>query len=98
MNKQKPFVFVLIISSLFGITSAQTERWVYRYNGPGSSYDWANSLVYGADGNIYAAGGSYGIGTYDDFTVISLNPVVGMQEQREVKKGAFFTLRSITKE
>ncbi|MBE0433715.1 PQQ-like beta-propeller repeat protein [candidate division WOR-3 bacterium] len=64
-------ILLLLISSLpvFG----QTERWVFRYNGPADSADVANSLVYGADGNIYAAGYSQGVGTGRDFIVISLN-------------------------
>jgi hypothetical protein len=45
---------------------------LYRYNGPGNGWDEAYSVVYGLDGNIYIAGWSYGSGTYDDFTVISL--------------------------
>ncbi len=50
-----------------------TERWVYRYDGPGSNNDCAHSVLYGLDNNIYAVGYSYGIGTDDDFTVISLD-------------------------
>jgi len=34
---------------------AQTERWVYTYNGPGNSWDEVYSITYGADGNIYSA-------------------------------------------
>jgi len=51
---------------------AQVERWVYRYDGPEHSWDWASSVVYGLDGNIYTAGMSTGTGTFWDFTVISL--------------------------
>jgi len=59
--------------TVISLSSTGTERWAYRYNGPGYGYDYANSLVYGADGNIYVAGESWGIGTYEDFTVISLS-------------------------
>jgi hypothetical protein len=48
------------------------ERWVYRYDGPGNGWDWANSIVMGLDGNLYAAGCSKGDGTDLDFTVVSL--------------------------
>jgi len=58
--------------TVIGLTSSGSERWVYRYNGPGDSTDYANSLVAPRDGNIYAAGGSYGSGTSSDFTAISL--------------------------
>jgi uncharacterized delta-60 repeat protein len=56
---------------------SQTERWVYRYNGPADSADIANSVVYGTDGNIYTVGYSQGIGTGNDFMVISLNKDTG---------------------
>jgi len=58
--------------TVISLTPADTERWVYRYSGPGNGADWANSVVYGLDGNVYAAGVSTGIGTAQDFTVISL--------------------------
>jgi uncharacterized delta-60 repeat protein len=54
------------------LTASGGQRWVYRYNGPSNLADWANSLVYGADGNVYAAGMSYGSATSSDFVVIGL--------------------------
>jgi len=72
MLKQNCWIVVILILVLFSIGTSQTERWVYRYNGPGNSTDQASSLVYGGDGNIYIAGLSYGSGTSRDFTVISL--------------------------
>jgi uncharacterized delta-60 repeat protein len=60
---------------VISLTNTGTERWVYRYNGPGDSEDVAMSVVRGLDGNIYAAGWSYGLGTYDDFTIIRLSAV-----------------------
>ena len=59
---------------------AQTEQWVYRYNGPGNGNDQANSIIYGLDDNIYVAGYSTGIGTGEDFTVISLDSTLGIEE------------------
>lgn len=47
--------------------------WVYSYNGPGNSVDMANSITYGADGWIYAAGFSTGLGTKRDFTVVKVS-------------------------
>ena len=58
--------------TVISLASAGDTNWTYRYNGPGNNDDEANSIVYGADGNIYAAGYSYGSGTESDFTVISL--------------------------
>jgi len=72
MVKQNCWLAVILILMLFSIGTSQIQRWVYWYNGPGNSWDEANSLVYGADGNVYIAGASIGIGTYYDFTVISL--------------------------
>lgn len=67
----------LLLFSMSTKVYAQTERWVYRYNGPADSADCANSIVYGGDGNIYAAGYSQGIGAGSDFIVISLNKETG---------------------
>jgi uncharacterized delta-60 repeat protein len=60
--------------TIISLTSAGIERWVYTYNGSGNYNDGANSIVYGSDGNMYAAGYSYGSGTGSDFTIISLTP------------------------
>lgn len=57
---------------VISLTTSGTERWVYRHNGSGNDDDRAYSLVYGPDGNLYVAGTSTGIGTDNDFTVISL--------------------------
>jgi uncharacterized delta-60 repeat protein len=60
--------------TVISLTSAGTANWVYRYHGSGNLSDKANSIVYGADGNIYAAGISYDSDASSDFTVISLTP------------------------
>jgi hypothetical protein len=57
---------------LFSSAASAQERWVYRYDGPGNRDDGASSIVMGSDGNLYSAGSSMGVGTNDDFTVISL--------------------------
>lgn len=59
--------------TIISLTNSGAERWVYRYNGPGDYYDYGYSITSGFDGNIYCAGVSYGSGTYDDFTVLSLD-------------------------
>jgi hypothetical protein len=68
------------------------ERWVYWYNGTADTTDVAYSLVYGGDGNLYAAGISYGSGTDYDFTVISLNPAIGIEEQNPQRINKEFDL------
>lgn len=50
-----------------------TERWVYRYDDPGTTSGFAQSILYGLDNNIYAAGCSYGTGA-EDLTAVSLDP------------------------
>jgi hypothetical protein len=70
--------------TVISLTAAGDTNWVYRYNGPANSYDYAVSIVYGADSNIYVAGSSTGNGTSDDFTVISLTPDLSVQEEREM--------------
>jgi uncharacterized delta-60 repeat protein len=49
-------------------------RWIYQYDGPGGYDDYALSIACDSNGNIYAAGYSWGLYTYRDFTVISLDP------------------------
>src|SRR4030042_5110229 len=58
--------------TVISLTTAGDTNWVYRYDGPGSSFDRAYSLVYGTDNNIYVAGVSYYVGSYPNFIVISL--------------------------
>ncbi len=70
--------------TVISLTSNGSERWVYRYNGSGNSGDGTYSLVYGTDGIIYAAGYSTGSNTWRDFTVISLNPAIGIDEQNPI--------------
>ncbi|MGQ9702587.1 MAG: T9SS type A sorting domain-containing protein [bacterium] len=62
-------VCIVFFFSITSTTFAQTERWVYRY--PHSGGDEAYCLVYGADGNLYAGGHTWGTNT-SQFTVISL--------------------------
>lgn len=59
--------------TVVSLTTAGTQRWVYRYNGPGNSIDGGTSIVWGNDGNLYTAGYStWPGGQYA--TVISLTP------------------------
>jgi hypothetical protein len=58
---------------VISIDTAGIERWVYRYNGTGldTDYEEAHSIIYGGDGNIYAAGTIADSLTRRDFAVIS---------------------------
>jgi hypothetical protein len=58
---------------VISLTQSGTERWVYRYNGTGNGPDEATSIDYGLDGNIYVAGYCFGVSSYQDFIVISLD-------------------------
>ena len=58
---------------IISLTPNGVERWVYRYNGSGNGDDITNSIVLGLDGNLYAAGVSYGTGTEDDFVIVSVD-------------------------
>jgi uncharacterized delta-60 repeat protein len=58
--------------AVISLTSAGDTNWTYTYDGTANNNDQAHSVVYGADGNIYAAGVSYNTGAHYDFTVISL--------------------------
>ncbi len=69
MDAATGFDFIVV-----SLDTSGAERWVYRYNGPGSGRDEARSVVTGIDGNLYAAGESYGNGTGYDLIVVSLTP------------------------
>ncbi|UCF70227.1 MAG: hypothetical protein JSW49_08490 [candidate division WOR-3 bacterium] len=56
---------------LVSLTDGGDTNWVYKYN-PANLEDIALSVVYGQDGNIYAAGMSSAPLTYSDFTVLSV--------------------------
>jgi uncharacterized delta-60 repeat protein len=58
--------------TVISLTTRGAQRWVYRYDGSVDSSAAAQSIIMGSDGNLYAAGGSEGIGTDWDFAVISL--------------------------
>jgi len=73
ISSQKKIIFITLLTLFPIIGFCQTERWIYRYSGvSGFRHDCANSIIYGSDGNIYAAGYSWHNGTNDDLTVISL--------------------------
>ncbi len=53
--------------------SSGIQEWVQRYNGPGNSHDYANSLAIDGQGNIYVTGSSFGSGTHYDYMTIKYN-------------------------
>ena len=55
------------------LDSLGQECWRYEYDGPGGSYDEANSIVIDGEENVYVGGYSTGVGTGTDFTVIKLD-------------------------
>jgi hypothetical protein len=67
----------LVLTTLIPVcVFSQQERWVYRYSGVANwRNDYANSVVFGVDSNIYAAGCSWHNATEEDLTVISLTNV-----------------------
>jgi uncharacterized delta-60 repeat protein len=67
--------------TVVSLTDSGVERWVYQYDGIDSMANEASSLIMGSDGNLYVAGFTWGSGTAEDFTVISLGPGVGVDER-----------------
>lgn len=58
--------------TVVSLTNAGTHRWVYKYNGPSNLQDWAASLVYGEDGNLYAVGTTTSSSSGENCLIISL--------------------------
>jgi uncharacterized delta-60 repeat protein len=46
------------------------EVWVARYNGPGNSSDVAWAIAVDLEANVYVTGGSWGLGTNNDYATI----------------------------
>jgi hypothetical protein len=68
---KKKLFFSILFTIFYTFSLAQSERWIYRYNRP-RNHEYANSLVYGLDGNIYTCGSSFINDTLSYFLVISL--------------------------
>jgi hypothetical protein len=67
--------------TVISLNQSGSQNWVYTLLGPEGGDNCANSVVYGFDNNIYAAGRS----TFDssfwyDFTVVSLSNVDGIEQ------------------
>jgi len=54
--------------------SSGVEQWVARYDGPNNDFDWPYAIALDGFGNTYVTGGSYGIGTYEDFATVKYDP------------------------
>jgi uncharacterized delta-60 repeat protein len=50
--------------------SSGVEQWVARYDGPNNNFDWAYGIAVDEIGSSYVTGGSYGIGTYEDYATV----------------------------
>jgi hypothetical protein len=55
------------------LSAAGDTNWTYRDGGTAVSGGMVRAIEYGADGNVYAAGFSWNVGSYYDFYVVSLS-------------------------
>ena len=74
---------------VISLTQGGAERWIYRLNGSLNSNDYAFSTIYGIDNNLYVAGMVRNIGTLNDFAIVSLDPVTGIEKERKNKICSF---------
>ncbi len=68
--------------TVISVTNTGIQNWLYKPNF--TAFDEANSIVYGGDGNVYAAGYRFITGfPIDDYdiVVISLEPSVEVREE-----------------
>jgi hypothetical protein len=65
MGQRKDFTII-------SLDTLKNVRWIYTYNGQADSNDVANAIVYGDDGNLYAAGYL----NSRDFGIISIDPAM----------------------
>jgi len=72
--KSKLFALVIFFLWIAPSVAQVDTAWVRRYNGPGNSVDGGRDVVVDSLGFVYVTGGSYGIGTYGDFTTIKYHP------------------------
>jgi hypothetical protein len=62
-----------VFFTVIGLDQSGNERWIYKYQKVPYSDNYANSIVYGLDGGIYAAGVTYpSQQNWYDFSVIAL--------------------------
>ncbi len=71
MSRANVVILLALAVLAGGAATAQTVRWVHRYNGPGDSLDYAADVTVDAAGNVYVAGCSVGDTTSMDFVVLS---------------------------
>lgn len=73
--------------AVVGLAADGSEKWLYTYSAlPIYRWDEAYAIDYGWDGNIYAAGQGSHAGSFwnYNFTVISLDPVTGIEETKNL--------------
>lgn len=68
--------------TVISLTQGGAERWIYTLDGSSNTNDYAYSIVYGTDGNLYIAGTVRNIETLNDFAIVSLDPTTGVEEDR----------------
>ncbi len=74
MKKHNMIFSVFLLLTVFTAAGfAQTERWVYRFDGQNHSHDFGRSITYGPDGYLYGVGSSKYNNWSDNFTVVSLD-------------------------
>jgi hypothetical protein len=60
--------------AVVNLTASGAQRWIYQHDGGADAYaEYAKKILYGSNGNLYAAGTLFRPNTGYDFTVMSLD-------------------------